>query len=144
VTGISLGGIVSALAASVDPAIHDACLLLAGGGLADVLWEMPEAAGYRAVWIASGRTREDLANLTRPYDPLTYAHGLRGKRVLMLNGNVDEVIPPRAALALWEAAGRPPIEWFDCGHYSAVGYLLPGIRRTVAFFAEEVPRPATP
>ena len=26
-----------------------------------------------------------------------------------------------------EAAGRPEITWFDCGHYSAVGYLLPAI-----------------
>ncbi len=139
VAGISLGGIVSALAASVDPAIHDACLLLAGGGLADILWEMPEAASYRALWIAAGRTKADLEALTRPFDPLTYAHGLKGKRVLMLNGNVDEVIPPRSARALWEAAGRPPIHWFDCGHYSAAGYLLPAIRRTVAFFAVEGP-----
>lgn len=139
VTGISLGGIVSSLAASVDPNIREACLLLAGGGLADVLWEMPEAARYRALWIAAGRTREDLAALTRPYDPVTYAPGLVGKRVLMLNANVDEVIPPRAALALWEAAGRPPIHWFDCGHYSAVGYLLPGIRQAVEFFAGESP-----
>jgi dienelactone hydrolase len=137
VTGISLGGIVSAVAASVDPAIDRAALLLAGGGLADVLWEMPEAARYRALWVAAGRTRADLEALTRPFDPLTYATGLKGKRVLMLNGDVDEVIPPRAALALWEAAGRPPIEWFDCGHYSAAGYLLPGIRRAVEFLGED-------
>jgi dienelactone hydrolase len=137
VTGISLGGIVSAIAASVDPSIDRAALLLAGGGLADVLWEMPEAARYRALWIASGRSKADLAALTRPFDPLTYASGLRGKKVLMLNGNVDEVIPPRAALALWEAAGRPPIRWFECGHYSAAGYLLPGIRSAVEFLADE-------
>ena len=36
---------------------------------------------------------------------------------------------------MWEAAGRPEIHWCDCGHYSAVGYLLPGIRQTVDFFA---------
>lgn len=139
VTGISLGGIVSALAASVDPAIDNACLLLAGGGLADILWEMPEAAPFRELWTDAGRTKADLEALTRPFDPLTYARRLRGKRVLMLNGNVDEVIPPHSARALWEAAGRPPIQWFDCGHYSAAGYLLPGIRRAVDFFAEEGP-----
>lgn len=139
VTGISLGGIVSSLAASVDPRIDRACLLLAGGGLAEVLWEMPEAATFRGLWVASGRTKADLEALTAPFDPVTYAGGLRGKRVLMLNGNVDEVIPPRAALALWEAAGRPPIKWYDCGHYSAVGYLLPGIREAVEFFAADLP-----
>jgi dienelactone hydrolase len=135
VTGISLGGIVSATAAAVDPRIERACLLLAGGGLAEILWEMPEGAVYRALWIASGRTRADLERLTAPFDPLTYASGLRGKRVLMMAGKVDEVIPPRATVALWEAAGRPELVWFDCGHYSAVGYLLPALRRAVAFLA---------
>ncbi len=56
----------------------------------------------------------------------------------MMAGKTDEVIPPDATRALWNAAGRPPITWFDCGHYSAVGFLLPGIRRTVDFFAEDV------
>ncbi len=138
-TGISLGGIVSALAAGLDPQIDRAALVLAGGGLGEILWGMPEAAGYRSLWRLLGRTRDDLIALTRPVDPLTYAAGLRGKPVLMLNGNVDEVIPPGASVALWEAAGRPPIEWFDCGHYSAVGYLLSAVRKTVAFLAAPDP-----
>ena len=54
----------------------------------------------------------------------------------MMAGKVNEVIPPECARKLWEAAGRPPIHWFDCGHYSAVGFLLPGIRQTVDFFSE--------
>ena len=51
----------------------------------------------------------------------------------MIAGNVDEVVPPASAQALWNAAGRPPILWYDCGHYSAIGYLLPAIRQTVEF-----------
>lgn len=139
VTGISLGGIVSSIAAAVDPTLNRAALLLAGGDLAEILWTMPEAARYREMWIQAGRTKDDLATLTRPFDPLTYAEGLRGKHVMMIAGAVDEVIPPASAKALWEKAGRPPIRWFDCGHYSAAAYLLPAIRETVAFFAD---RPA--
>jgi dienelactone hydrolase len=137
VTGISLGGIVAAVAAEVDPSIQSAALLLAGGRLADILWTMPEAARYRAQWIEAGRTKEDLETITAPFDPLTYAQGLIGKRVMMIAGNVDEVIPPASAHALWDAAGRPPIRWFDCGHYSAVGFLLPAVRQTVDFFAAD-------
>lgn len=141
VTGISLGGIVAATAAAVDPTLNRAAFLLAGGGLADILWELPEpeARKYKELWLASGRTRADLEALTAPFDPLTYAGRLKGKRVLMMAGNVDEVIPPRAARALWEAAGRPPIVWFDCGHYSAAGYLLPAVRRLVEFLARDGP-----
>jgi dienelactone hydrolase len=138
VAGISLGAIVSSLAAAVDPTLNRGAFVLAGGGLADILWEMPEGARYRALWVESGRTKADLEALTRPFDPLTYAPRLRGKRLIMMAGNADEVIPPSAATALWEAAGRPPIRWYDCGHYSAAGYLLPACRETVEFFAADL------
>lgn len=142
VTGISLGGITSALAAAVDPALNRGVFLLAGGKLDQILWEMdePDARRYRQQWLASGRTQGDLKALTEPLDPLTYADRLASKRVLFMAANVDEVVPPASARALWEAAGKPPIRWFDCGHYSAVGFLLPAIREAVDFFAAEVPR----
>ncbi len=139
-TGISLGGIVSSIVVAVDPEIRQGAFLLAGGDLASILWTMPEARNFRARWVESGRTLDELRTLSRPYDPLTYASGLRGKRVFMMAGNVDEVIPPASARALWEAAGRPSIQWYDCGHYSAAGFLLPGIRQTVDFFAGPWPQ----
>lgn len=139
VAGISLGGIVSAVVAGSDPRVDRAALLLAGGGLDSILWDMPEpeARRYRAAWLAAGRTRDELAAVTRPFDPLTYAEGLRGKRVLMIAGRIDEVVPPSAAAALWEAAGRPEIDWHDCGHYSAAALLVPAIERTADFLAAE-------
>lgn len=139
VTGISLGGVISSLAVSVDPQIRSGALLLAGGDLSKILWGMPEAAPFRKIWIEEGKTIADLKRLTEPYDPVTYAAGMVGKRVMMVAGNVDEVVPPESARALWEAGGKPPILWCDCGHYSAVGYLLPGIRRAVAFLGGEDP-----
>jgi dienelactone hydrolase len=140
VAGISLGGIVASIAVAVDPAAREGVFLLAGGDLSRILWGMPETAKFRQAWEQSGRTISDLKALTDPFDPLTYAGRLAGKRLLMIAGNVDEVVPPASTLALWNAAGRPPIHWYDCGHYSAIGYLLPGIRRTVDFLA--VPGPA--
>jgi dienelactone hydrolase len=137
VTGISLGGIVSSLAAAIDPTLNRAAFLLAGGDLHEILWGMPEGAKYKQMWIDSGRNKDDLKKLTAPFDPLTYAHRLKGKRMLMIAGNVDEVIPPASARTLWVAAGKPPITWLDCGHYSAAGFLLPALRKTVDFFADE-------
>ncbi len=136
VAGISLGGIVGSVAVAVDPAIRQGVFVLAGGDLAEILWNMPDSRHYKRLWVAAGRDKADLAKLTEPFDPLTYAEGLVGKRVLLIAGNVDEVIPPASARALWNAAGRPPIHWLDCGHYSAAGFLLPVIRMTVDFLAE--------
>ena len=142
VTGISLGGLTSALAAAADPQITKVVTLLAGGGLDEILWTMdePDAARYRKSWLASGRTQADLKAITTPLDPLTYADRLVGKKMLMFAGNVDEVIPPSAARNLWDAAGRPRIVWMPCGHYSSAGFLLPAIREAVDYFAEDVPR----
>ena len=55
VSGISLGGIVSSVAAAVDPSIQQGAFLLAGGDLSRILWEMPEGAAYRSMWIRAGR-----------------------------------------------------------------------------------------
>jgi len=142
VTGISLGGITSAVASAVDPSINRAVVLLGGGGLDEILWTMQDngADRWRREWAELGKTRADLKAFTTPFDPLTYADRLVGKKVLLMAGNVDEVVAPAAARALWEAAGRPPIHWFDSGHYSSAGFLLPAIREAVDFFAADVPR----
>ena len=138
VTGISLGGITSALVLAVDPAFERGVTILAGGNLDEILWTMDEAGAdrWRRDWLAAGHTPADLKALTRDFDPIHHADRLRGKKLLMMAGNVDEVVPPASARNLWEAAGRPPIRWFDCGHYSSAGFLLPAFREAVDFLAE--------
>ena len=138
VTGISLGGITSALVLAVDPAFERSVTILAGGNLDQILWTMDEAGAdrWRREWLAAGRTTADLKRLTHDFDPITYADRLRGKKLLMMAGNVDEVVPPAAARQLWEAAGRPPIRWFDCGHYSSAGFMLPAFREAVEFLSQ--------
>ncbi len=143
-TGVSLGGIMAALATAIDPMTHGGVFVLAGGGLADILWNMPEkeARVYRAAWEKSGRTFADLRALVDPFDPLTYADRLKSKRVKMIVARVDEVVPPRAGEALWKAAGEPAIVRYDAGHYSAAAFLLPALRETIDFIANVKTAPA--
>ena len=82
VAGISLGGIVSALVASVDPAITEAPFYLPAAISRRSSGKCRRHAPFRKVWIDSGRTKADLKKLTDPFDPLTYASGLAGKRML--------------------------------------------------------------
>ena len=103
VAGISLGGIVASVAVAVNPAVRDGVFLLAGGDLSQILWGMPETEIFRKSWEGAGRTLVELKALTDPFDPLTHAHRLAGKRLLMIAGKVDEVVPPRSA----QASGRP-------------------------------------
>jgi dienelactone hydrolase len=143
-TGVSLGGILSALVTAIDPMAYGGVFVLAGGGLADILWNMPEkeAKNYRAAWEKSGRTFDDLRVLVDPFDPLTYANRLRGKRVKMIVAKSDEVVPARSGDVLWKAAGEPPIVRYDSGHYSAAAFILPALRETIEFIANESPMTA--
>jgi hypothetical protein len=57
-------------------------------------------------------------------DPLTYAKFNYPRKILMINGAVDFVIPKEAVLEFKEAVGNPPIEWIPSLH-TTTGLLLP-------------------
>jgi len=134
IMGISLGGIVSALAAEAEPRFQKVGLLLAGGDVTKILWESPKTAPIREKWLAQGGTVEGLQDLLRPIDPVTYAANLKGRKVLMLNAAKDEVIPRACTESLWKAAGEPPIEWWPAGHFSAALYIFDALDRVGRFF----------
>ena len=137
ITGISLGGIMSALAASGEPRLENVAVFLGGGNFADLLWanETDRAQAFRKKWQADGGTRESFSKLISQIDPVTYGHLLQGRRVLMIAAKNDEVIPPACATALWESIGREPeLVWIDAGHYSAIRYLPEELVRLDLFF----------
>ena len=134
ISGISLGGVVAALAASAEPRFHKACLVLAGGNFEKIIRESTETEEIRQYWAGREINPQQVAQWLGPIDPLTYATALRGRQVLMLNARNDRVVPPACTEALWEAAGRPEIEWWDADHYSAIWYLPKALSRMVKFF----------
>ncbi|MCA9266556.1 MAG: prolyl oligopeptidase family serine peptidase [Planctomycetales bacterium] len=135
ITGISLGGIVSALVAEAEPRIGNVLPVLAGGKFGATAWESDELRGSREFWESQGLTADKLAEMVRDVDPVTHAQNLRGRRMLMINAKRDRVIPPHCAEALWSAAGKPPIIWWNTTHYSAAWRLPEGISRMVQFFS---------
>jgi dienelactone hydrolase len=137
ITGISLGGIMSALAASGEPRLNNVAIVLGGGNFADLLWanETTQAKKFRERWLAGGETRETFREVVSKIDPATHGHLLKGRRVLMIEAQNDEVIPPDSAKALWESMGREPeLVWLDAGHYTAIRYLPRELVRLDMFF----------
>lgn len=125
--GTSLGSIVGANVAAAEPRLKNVCLLLPGGGLVDAFYDHPLAKPYRAVLDLIG-AKNTLKRLIAPLDPLTYAPQLKQRNLLMLAASRDDVVPPSAARALWEASGRQKIVWFDATHVGAAIYVLPALR----------------
>ncbi len=137
ITGISLGGIMSALSAAGEPRFRKVAIYLGGGQLGESLWALahPDAESFRREWLAAGQTRESFLKVLEPVDPVTYGPLLKDRDVLMVNAKNDEIIPAAATLALWEAIGkRPALIWLDAGHITAAQFLPGELGRLQTFF----------
>jgi dienelactone hydrolase len=134
ILGTSLGSFMAALTAEIEPRLGRVAILLGGGGFVDGYYDHPLARPYSKVFEALGGSKEKVAKLLAPVDPLTCAANLKQRKVLMLAARRDEIVPPKMAEALWTAAGRPKIVWYDCGHYTALMYLADGLDHIMAHF----------
>jgi dienelactone hydrolase len=134
--GTSLGSMVGALCAEMEPKLRRVVVLLGGGGLIDGYWDHPQARKYtRPLESMFGKQAKERAKeLFAPIDPLTCAENLKDRKLLILAAKRDEVVPPSMTEALWKATGKQKIVWYDCGHYSAILYLLPALTRIADHF----------
>jgi dienelactone hydrolase len=137
ILGTSLGSFMGSLAAEMEPKLSRVTVLLGGGGLVDTYYDDPRAAIIRQLWEALGGTKKQMEELIAPADPITCAANLKNRRVLIIAAKRDDIVPPRAAEALWKASGQQEIIWYDCTHYGAVVYFLPAMRHIVKHFAAE-------
>lgn len=121
--GTSLGSFLTALTSANEPRIKNVCMVLGGGGLVDAYYEHPKAKPVTE-WIDRFGGKKLVKNLIAPVDPITYAPQLKGKNLLMIAAKGDEIVPPRAAVQLWEATGKQRIVWLDAGHITAAFYTM--------------------
>ena len=146
VTGISLGGIVAATAAGMEPRINRAMLILAGGDLMTTVHEAEETAELsRMIRQLPPQGRAQIERAIRDVDPLTHAADLRHRavqgRVLMVNASDDKVVPGDCTRKLAEALGiTDRVVWLEgLGHYTAMAALPRVLTTTVDFFAQDMP-----
>lgn len=141
ITGVSLGGIMTSMAAGVDGDFYRVVPILAGGDLAAMIFHAPETRRIRQSFLDNGIDQAELEQVFAPIEPLHFASRIDPRRCLMINASGDEIIPKRCTMDLWRAAGNPTLLWLPSGHYSA-GWFLPTIRQTAIAFlkGEEVSR----
>jgi dienelactone hydrolase len=132
--GISLGGITGSLAAASEPRLKNICILLAGGDLGKIAWEAREFRREREKLIAMGATLDDFRAAVKEIEPLNYAVNCKGRHILMLNADSDEVIPRACTDALWQAFDKPQLIYYSGGHYSVFRHILSARTRVQEFF----------
>jgi dienelactone hydrolase len=134
IVGTSLGSFMAALTAEMEPRLGRVGVLLGGAGFVDAFYDDPRVLLLRLTWELLGGTREKVEQMIAPVDPLTCAANLKDRRLLILAGKRDDIVPPRMAETLWSATGRQRLVWFDCTHYGALAYIVPAMRLVVEHF----------
>jgi fermentation-respiration switch protein FrsA (DUF1100 family) len=97
----------------------------------DAFSQHPMAGPALVALRVAGVSIDQLRTQIAPVDPLTYADRLKAKKLLLIAASRDDVVPPAAMTALWQATGRPPILWVDSTHVGAAAHLLPAMTRVV-------------
>ncbi|MFQ5598361.1 MAG: alpha/beta hydrolase family protein [Nitrospiria bacterium] len=138
ILGVSIGAIIATLFSESEGKIQAAGYLLGGGNLPDI---MTAPKGYvkkrlrdRIITengFSEDEFKEAAIRSLRSVDPLTYAGNLDPKRILMVNGRFDRVIPYINAKQLWKALGEPNWLVLPAGHYTA-SLFMPYVRQRVA------------
>ena len=131
IVGISLGAIVAHLAMGEDDRLTAGVAVLGGGDLPDLSRTSALVRLLRRFY-SQPLDPATLGGL-RVVDPLTYADRNRPRRVLMIEAARDSLVPPRDAAELWEALGRPPIQWLDVNHFALGLTPEPAFRAASAY-----------
>ena len=142
--GTSLGGFVTATAAGLDNGYDRVFIMLAGGGLLDVIQNgQRDAAKFREELAKAGLTGDKLESLVATIEPLRIAHRLDPATTWLYSAQFDTVVPPANSLRLAKTAKLDPSHHIEmlADHYSGiiyVPYLLAHMQQQIRPAAVEV------
>jgi hypothetical protein len=115
VHGLSLGGCIAALFASLDGALACAIPMIPAVDLAALVWsQLP--GPRRRQWREAGLGPELLARAWSIHAPLCHRPRAPFDARLVVAGLADRITPPAQAGALWKHWDRPAVHWFPGGH----------------------------
>ena len=142
--GTSLGGFVTATSASLDHGYDRVFIMLAGGGLMDVINNgQRDAAKFREELAKAGLSGEKLESLVATIEPLRIAHRLDPTTTWLYSAQFDTVVPPANSKLLAKCAKLEPSHHIEmlADHYTGiiyVPYILTHIQQQILPTAVEV------
>lgn len=122
VTGLSLGGYVTALLAETDPRLHVAIPNAAVTDFSALLDGWFPAGQLLALGLRqAGIGEQEFRTAMRLHSPLRHPSVLDRSRLLIIGGLGDRLAPPEQSSRLHDHWGRPRIHWFPGSHILHVG-----------------------
>jgi pimeloyl-ACP methyl ester carboxylesterase len=122
ITGLSLGGYLTALMAAVEPRLHVAIPNSAVTDIAGLVdsW-FPANALLKLGFDKAGISQSEYRAAVGLHSPLRYPPVLERDRLFVIGGLGDRLAPPEQSARLWEHWGRPRIHWYPGSHILHVG-----------------------
>jgi hypothetical protein len=129
--GMSLGGYITALLASVEPELAFAVPMIPLTSLPDMMWAQGEGDPRLARAAEHGWSLPALRDFFAVHGPLERPPLVPPARRLIIAALGDRICPPTHALALWRHWNRPRIHWYPGGHLAQFrrGTALREVRR---------------
>ena len=122
ITGLSLGGYVSALMAAVEPRLHVAIPNSAVTDMSRLLDEwFPAGQLLKFALHKTGVPEDAFRASMNLHSPLNYPPVLDRDRLMIISGLGDRLAPPEQSARLYEHWGHPQIEWFPGSHIVHLG-----------------------
>lgn len=135
VSGTSLGAIIAAGAAAVDPRIGPQCYLIGGVDLAHILWRSSRVVAVRDELRRRGYSEESLREELASVEPEGLLKAAAARPALVVRAQFDTIIPAQSADRLIAALHNPAVENLDTGHFGGVLVARPILRSQTEFFA---------
>jgi pimeloyl-ACP methyl ester carboxylesterase len=126
VMGLSLGGYVAAVAASVADELAFAVSILPLADVPALMWSNGDGTPDRLRAEAEGVTFDDFCRSMAIHGPLARGLAIPRDRLLLVGARGDRIIPPVHTEVLWEHWGRPRLCWIPGSHvmqFGRHGYL---------------------
>lgn len=120
--GLSLGGMSAVITMGVDERIKKGIFALAGGDIAQIFWKSLATLPLRRYVYAVkqnydiSQEEKEYTKISTLYDPVTFGKFIKGRKVIMINGIWDPIIPKSATNELRKSLGNPQITYLFAGH----------------------------
>ena len=129
IVGISLGAILACICMGVEVRFRKGVFILGGGDVGEIV-----RSGLTTFFISKkAKIGFDEYRQFQLFDPLTFAHLIRHRKVLMINARFDPVISRKSTMKLWHALGEPPIIWLPSTHITSCIFYGLIVKKTVEF-----------
>lgn len=139
--GVSLGGFITNLAATLEPQIDALVSIFYSNRLSYSIWNTIPGKFIRADLEHHGVTYNDLIKYWQITEPNQAIPKIKKDNILLISAQYDQYVHIEDANYLWESWGRPTRYIYNCGHAGLVLNRKKIATDTLSFLEIELPPP---